>query len=126
MLSRLDHVDDWLALATKADFQARTLAGLCNVSLRQLERYCRTNFLLAPQEWLNQMRLDEALMLLDKGFSVKETAYKLGFKQTSHFCRLFKQKYRATPRLFRAIRQQMSLQDNKSRCPITHPNRISN
>lgn len=107
MLSRLDYVVNWLTVASKAGFQARLVAASCNVSLRQLERYCRNAFQLPPQEWLNQMRLDQAVVLLDKGLSVKETAHRLGFKQSSHFCRMFKQKYRATPRHFVRVRSNV-------------------
>ena len=90
MGSRLDRVTDWTGLATRARFNAKNLAAQCDVSLRQLERYCKGVFNKSPEAWLNEMRLGEAETLLRRGLPVKEISYMLGFKQVSHFCREFK------------------------------------
>src|SRR5438034_11708686 len=92
MRSRLDRIQDWSELARQARFNARRLAAVCGVSLRQLERYYNDSLGQTPQEWLNAARLREAKRLLLKGLSVKEDSFKLGFKQASHVSRSFKQR----------------------------------
>ncbi len=92
MTSRLDRVEEWLNLARPARYSARQLATLCHVSLRQLERYFKGSFGHPPQEWLNEVRFQEAEKLLTSGVSVKQVARRLGFKQASHFSRAFKRR----------------------------------
>ncbi|SRR6266511_1503507 len=92
MPSKLDRVHGWLNLARQGRYNARQVAALCGVSLRQLERYFNDSFGRVPQEWLNEVRFREAKKLLLKGLSVKEVASRLGFKQPTHFSRSFKQR----------------------------------
>jgi AraC family transcriptional regulator len=98
--SRLARISDWSLLAKKAQYNARELAALCHVSLRQLERYYKQSFDQSPQTWLNAARLKEAQEFLLQGLTVKETAYSVGFKQPSHFCREFKRHAGTTPNGF--------------------------
>jgi AraC-like DNA-binding protein len=100
MGSRLDRVQDWGALARKANYNSRRLAACCRVSLRQLERYCKASLHLAPKEWLRAIRLEDAQKLLLEGLSIKEVAAALGYKQVSHFCREFKRNIGCTPNHF--------------------------
>src|SRR5439155_21467732 len=87
LASRLGCICDWDQLASKARYNAPQLASLCQVSIRQLERFFRHAFATSPQAWLNHLRLCVAQELLLEGLTVKETTYRLGFKQPSHFCR---------------------------------------
>ncbi len=90
MGSRLARIIDWDGLAEKAQYNVKDLAALCGISLRQLERYIKTTFAQTPGRWVNEFRLKKAQKLLSDGCSVKETAFTLNYKQTSHFCRQFK------------------------------------
>lgn len=90
----------WENLAEKAHYSARELAGLCGVSVRQLQRYFREQFHCSPQSWLNEQRLVAAQQLLRSGEPVKKVALDLGFKQSSHFCRQFKTRNHLTPSQF--------------------------
>jgi AraC family transcriptional regulator len=93
-------IDDWERLAPNARYDARELAKLCNVSVRQLQRDFRRQFAMCPQNWLNEQRLKAAQSLLLSGHPVKVVALELGFKQTSHFCRQFKSYHHQTPSNF--------------------------
>jgi AraC-like DNA-binding protein len=111
-----------LGLATHAKYNARTLAALCRLSPRQLQRQFQRHLGITPQRWLDEQRLALAGPLLVSGESVKKVAFDLGFKQSSHFCRKFKAWRKLTPSEF--VQGYMnstvlSPADNKCRCPIT-------
>jgi AraC-like DNA-binding protein len=91
---------DWEALAGAAHYDAKGLAGLCHVSVRQLERDFRRDLERTPQDWLNEQRLIAAQQMLLAGTMVKVVALELGFKQVSHFCRQFKSLHNLTPSQF--------------------------
>lgn len=91
---------NWEELVEAAHYDARKLAELCDISVRQLQRHFRRNFDCSPQIWLNKRRLLAAQKLLLQGEPVKKVALDLGFKQTSHFCRQFKSHKNMTPSEF--------------------------
>jgi len=117
----------WEQLAGAARYDAKELAKLCRLSIRQLERDFRRTLTRTPQDWLNEQRIKAAQQLLLSGQPVKVVAYELGFKQSSHFCRQFKLQSNLTPSQFVtkaqnlflvADRQHMSLVDNNR--PLTN------
>jgi AraC family transcriptional regulator len=91
----------WKQMAPVAHYDAKELAKLCRMSIRQLQRNFRSQFERAPQEWLNEQRLYAAAQLLQSGRQVKVVASELGFKQVSHFCRQFKTMNGITPSRFK-------------------------
>lgn len=88
--------DQWMELAELSSFRACELARHLGLSQRQVERYTRRQFTLTPQQWLRRMRMEKARELIPVMDSVKEVAYSLGFKQSSHFCREFKAHFGVT------------------------------
>jgi AraC-like DNA-binding protein len=110
-------------LAALAHYNARELAVLTGVSLRQLERFWKETFAESPQDWLNKVRIAEAKRMLLGGLDVKAVAYELGFKQTSHFCRLFKQHVGISPGRYAFSESQRNIElsppDNQCRPRIT-------
>jgi AraC family transcriptional regulator len=83
-------LERWEQLAGTASYDAKELAKLCDLSVRQLERDFRRALGRSPQNWLNEERIKAAQELLLSGQPVKVVAFELGFKQVSHFCRQFK------------------------------------
>jgi AraC-like DNA-binding protein len=51
---------------------------------------------------LRHLRLNKAKELLRQGWTIKSTAYELGFKQPSHFSREFKRQTGTAPASFAA------------------------
>jgi AraC family transcriptional regulator len=95
-------------LAGTARYDAKELAKLCHLSVRQLERDFRHHFGRTPQDWLNEQRIKGARQLLLSGVPVKWAAYEMGFKQPSHFCRQFKELHNMTPSEFMLAQAQTS------------------
>jgi len=98
-------LEQWQQLAGVAHYDAKELAKLCNLSVRQLERDFRLSLERSPQAWLNEQRIEAAKQLLLSGQPVKVVASELGFKQSSHFCRQFKSQVNLTPSQFAAQSQ---------------------
>lgn len=76
---------------------------MCQISRRQLRRQFRNALNCSPQEWLDDLRMREAELMLACNKQVKEVAVDLKFKNLPHFCRAFKADHRLTPSTFRAL-----------------------
>jgi AraC-like DNA-binding protein len=90
MNNRLHLVKNWADWAPQAGYRSQNLARLCQVSVRQLERFFHKKFKRSPHQWLRTARMARAVELLQDGSSVKETATLLGYKAVPHFTRDFK------------------------------------
>jgi AraC-like DNA-binding protein len=79
------------------------LASLCNRSLASFKREFQRLYHTSPKAWINQRRLDLALLLLQNTDKmVSEIAEECGFESTSYFIRIFKKKHGYTPQSMRA------------------------
>ena len=67
------------------------------ISSATLNRWFKQYINLSPREFLEAKKLGLAEQLLQKGFSVTETAESAGFSDTSHFITVFKKKFGKTP-----------------------------
>lgn len=105
-------IRDWNELGRLAGYKPAKLARICGVSLRHLQRIFLSKFSQAPLEWLNRQRMLTAASMLLENRPLKVICAELGFKQLSHFCRMFKEQIGRTPDEFRqssrwAIRQPL-------------------
>jgi AraC-like DNA-binding protein len=86
--------------ATEVD-RAR-LAAASGVSGPYLSKLFREHFGTTPVKYVWDYRLERSADLLrETGLSVSEISYQTGFQNPFHFSRLFRQKYRISPRDFR-------------------------
>ena len=90
MNSKLNQIQNWPELARQANWSASTLAKNCGVSRRTLHRHFVKQMGKSPKEWLAGQRQHQAHELLGDGCSVKEAAYRLGYKQTTSLTRKYK------------------------------------
>ena len=111
MVSRLVRIRDWNELGRLAGYKPAKLARMCGVSLRHLQRFFLSNFSQGPHEWLNRQRMLAAAALLLENRPLRLICAELGFKQLSHFCRMFKEQIGRTPDEFR----------RSSRCAVRQP-----
>ena len=89
----------WETLAAEAQYRPQALASRCNVSLRTLQRHFSSRYQRTLTEWMRELRANEAYQRIKAGDSIKVVSYDLGFKQPSHFSRVFKQVHGVPPSL---------------------------
>ncbi len=97
-MGRLDLIDDWIALARKAGYNADSLATVCEISDSHLRRHFQRIYLRPPQEWLNEVRLWHAMQLICEGMLIKQVAAALNFSGASHLCNRFREYHGCTPK----------------------------
>jgi len=90
MSSRLDRITDWEMLGKQCGFSATRMAEQCGISTRQLRWYFQACRGFALKKWLDDLRAEAAVEMLERGEPVKSIAVDLGFKQRSHFSKFFK------------------------------------
>ena len=105
--SRLERIQDWESLAKDAAYDPVTMAALCPISLRQLERFFRLHFGKSPGSWAMELRCRRARELLGQGYSNKGVVAELNFASESHFCHVFKKAYGCSPQTFTPLYGQV-------------------
>ncbi|MBS1653682.1 MAG: helix-turn-helix transcriptional regulator [Bacteroidetes bacterium] len=77
-------------------------AQLCHMSLSAFKKSFSDYYHTTPAAWLKQRRLDMAVhQLLTSDASISQVSFECGFEDTSHFIRVFKQKFNRTPHQYR-------------------------
>jgi len=88
------------------NLQLEDYARLCHMSLSAFKKAFRQQYNTTPGNWLRERKLQLATQkLIATSLHVSQVSFDCGFEDTSHFIRVFKQKYQLTP--FR-YRQQYS------------------
>jgi AraC-like DNA-binding protein len=85
--------------------ESRPLASLCSkqgVSIRTVQRIFRREVGSDIDSWRRQVRLNRAVQLLVAGYSVKEVAFAVGFRQSSAFVGAFRRLFGSTPKAWTA------------------------
>lgn len=86
----------------REDLTAESLAEIAGVSLRTLQRIFRERFDTTPMSWLMEARLLEAARVIRAADDpVTKIAYRVGFKDPSHFTRRFKARFGVSPNEYR-------------------------
>jgi transcriptional regulator GlxA family with amidase domain len=103
MATKLKETTDWTDLARKASYSTAALAALCGISVRQLERRFDREIGESPEQWINMLRANDAMKLLQDGGMVKEVAAILGFENPESFTRDFTKIFDISPSSVRPI-----------------------
>ena len=74
-------------MAERAGWSVTKMAKLCQISARTLERHFLKTMDTTPRAWMAEQRLERATELLGNGYSVKETAARMGYKYAANFSR---------------------------------------
>jgi AraC family transcriptional regulator, exoenzyme S synthesis regulatory protein ExsA len=98
-------------------YRLQDLARVCHVSMRTLQRHFRKHYNTTLSEWMRELRLERARILLTQAESVKYVAFELGYKQPSHFTRDFKGRFGVPPSTLRwpmSLKIQVSPAQNRA------------
>lgn len=96
-MNRLRQIHNWPELARHANWSVAALAKQCSVSVRKMHRHFLRQMGTNTKVWLADQRQAHALELLHAGFSVKETAFRLGYKHPTNFTREYKRHWGICP-----------------------------
>jgi len=83
----------------KENITLKDIAKKINMSESSFSQYFKKEMDLTPQKYLNNLKLEKSLNLLKKD-SVTEVSFELGYDSPSHFIRIFKNKYKTTPKQY--------------------------
>ncbi len=100
MSARLLRIHDWEKLAKAAKFKPSTMAALCPISLRQMQRFFEKEFAKTPRQWIRELRCQRAFQLVQEGWSNKAIAAELHFAGESHLCHEFKRVFGLSPQSY--------------------------
>ncbi len=96
-----DRRAETVALAAMADMgKNQSLQALCETagaSTRTIERIFQRELGTNFETWRRQARLMKAIELLVAGYSVKETAFRVGYRQTGTFVTMFRDTFGEDP-----------------------------
>jgi len=82
----------------------KELARLTHLSLASFKREFKKAFGTTPGKWLKEKRLDHAGRILSSSSkSISDVAFESGFENTTHFSRVFKEKFHETPLHYRQL-----------------------
>jgi AraC-like DNA-binding protein len=84
----------------------RDLAGTAGMSAFHFARVFRRLTGLPPHRYLMAVRLREAVARLDRGMSVTDTCYAVGFASLSHFVTTFRRRFGVAPSALPAARRR--------------------
>lgn len=95
------------------DISIEDLATMTNRSLTSFKKEFKRIFNAPPHKWIIAQRLDRArIMLTSTSLTISEIGSECAFTNISHFIKLFKQRYHATPASFRS--KHFTLPDNQT------------
>jgi len=84
-------------------------AQLCHMSLSTFKSYFKRYYHTTPGAWLQQKKLELAYnQILTTNLNINRISLECGFEDTSHFIRVFKQKFHLTPLQFRQKQSNVS------------------
>lgn len=87
----------------------KNYAQLCHMSLSAFKKSFKQHYHNTPASWLKSKKLDLAVHhVLRSELSINQISLECGFEDTSHFIRVFKQKYRLTPLQYRLKYSRMA------------------
>ncbi|HEV8506753.1 MAG TPA: AraC family transcriptional regulator [Chitinophagaceae bacterium] len=101
-IDRADELQDIMERNFVYDLQLEEYARLCHRSLASFKRDFYKTYKMPPGRWLLAKRLEAAKHLLcSPEKSVHDVAFESGFRNDTHFSRLFKSFYGSSPLQFR-------------------------
>lgn len=90
------------------DISIKEISSICNFSEYHFMRFFKKYIGMTCIEYINNYRLEIASKLLDTtNKSIMDISFEVGFNNVSYFNKLFKTKFKLTPREFRDVNQNL-------------------
>ena len=90
------------------DISINTLATLCDYSEYHFMRFFKKHIGLTCIQYINNLRLEKASILLtSSNMPITDISLDVGFDNLSYFNKLFKRKYKLTPKEFRLLNSSL-------------------
>ncbi len=94
------------------DFKIGDLAYSLHMSHSTLYRKCQIMTGMSLVDFVRDLRLKKAAIFIAKfGYTISETAFKVGFNDPKYLSKCFKKKFGKSPRLFRIEAKRMGVKD---------------
>ncbi|MBR2021516.1 MAG: helix-turn-helix domain-containing protein [Clostridia bacterium] len=121
----LDKVLSYINENLNQHIENQFLAGLCHLHLTHFVRFFKEKVGQTPQRYITHKRLEAAKRLLEQTqLSITEISESVGFYDTSHFSRSFKQLYDISPLHYRSYvstKYKQELERTKHFQELIHP-----
>jgi AraC-like DNA-binding protein len=96
------NLDEVMIKNFQHDLQLEEFARLSGRSLSSFKRDFQNLYRQSPGKWLTDKRLEHAKnLLLHSDLNANEIGYESGFRNSTHFNKIFKEKYHLPPKQFR-------------------------
>lgn len=99
--SRLERIIRYINLHFNEELDNSRLAGILNFNPKYFIRIFKKAYGKTPQEYISEYRAFRASIMLQKGISISDTAYSVGFSDPKSFSRFFKKYRKMSPSQFK-------------------------
>ncbi len=89
-IKKIEKTINYLNESYRLDSSVEELAKISSTSVSNLEKLFKKCFGMSPLSYRNTIRVEHAKMFLAGGYSVSETANRVGFSDVFYFSRVFK------------------------------------
>ena len=101
--SQLRTVVEYIHTYLDRDLTLNTLADLIHISPHYFASLFKQSTGLSPHKYITQCRLEKAKQLLHRDLAIAFICQEVGFKNQSHFTRVFRQHFKITPKAYRDL-----------------------
>ncbi len=119
-------MQDWPRLALDCHYRVSEIVEKLNVTVHELRSFCkRTLGGITPKQWLRELRLAEARVLLAAGNSTEDVARVLSYTDAAHFSNEFRRVHGMSPQVWRRRNREFNAeaQARSIRLPALPPPR---
>lgn len=99
---RVNIVIDYIHNNYRESISLEDMAAVCNLSPNHLHKIFTATLHTTPANYVTQVKMNHALLLISQGRTIKEISYDLGYCNDAHFSRTFKRYYGFPPKIYRS------------------------
>ena len=101
--SQLRVVIEYIQNHLDRELSLNTLASLIHISSHYFASLFKQSLGISPHKYVTQCRLTKAKQLLHRDLEIAFICQEVGFKNQSHFTRVFRQYFKITPKAYRKL-----------------------